>query len=959
MGGPATRRAEVVLAGLVLAAVIGSAEGGNVSCVATRAKIWECSQNAAQSLSWNPPQRWYTLGAKGTSATQVYASTFIQQEGSCCKHCVWDLGYPLMDPIILASDRTSTQYGQHLDCTKFGPDFDALDVDNNLKLSKTEMAVWLNFGINKWLTSQDRLSHDTVFESTDFDRDGAVSKEEWYVLRHFWAPIAVSRNGPLPENSNVKMKDDPLGGLYWDDGVLEVFMIDVVNILFEQVSKSRAWWCTGATACYWDSSYVREFNQREKNRVMRSLDLDGSQRVSIEEHYFRHFADRNSDGVLDKAEYALTLYTQSTSAFDTHDLNKDGEVTFLERKFRLADRSPSDGALDIAEWIAADLPSRFGPFDGHKLGQTVTVDGFRWYTVLHACALEGVKVYQVSLSDFPWAPACNIRVHIQASEPWVRDTSSSAAAVAGGASTRRQRTSKGSNYVLDLFDEAILRLKWNVTHVHLPPKTSGQQHLVSNLGMPEPIGSAWGTVNIGLYTDWQKLPTNDWTCTRSFAPSLDGFTVVVRSQHEQISLTRSVLGLLYQPPFINFSCFLFIVLVAVGHVYWFLERKDNSEQFNPSYAPGIVDSVWFCIVTMTSVGYGDKVPVTAVGKAITTFWMLFGIINFGIFTGQITSEINLESAESAIANVNMLGGFTVGIYESSASIKLDQQYQFKPLLCKDMADCSDKLLREEVSALLVPKADVMTYFVAKGLASTTCGNPFRVTGPPVMAGEYPAVRMCAYSKSVYASVYLKDALNKQLQQLEDIGFAEGLREILNEQVTDSSNAGECVPASPYDFKIIIPAICTICVYYVVIVYINHRKRAAQGRAIRSFFGQTQKTPEQLALYYGLKWKANARRMADARERGREPLLHHYKPALSHDDRLLNFLKRVRVLSSGHTHDLQRCQKDVDAVCHAINAANDAMYVTLAVLLAMVGALSYSIWAVLNVQPRYMRLDGNN
>jgi voltage-gated potassium channel Kch len=954
---PATRRAEVVL-GLVLVAAVG-VNGGNVSCSVTRSAIWTCSQNAQQSLSWNPPQRWYTLGDRGTAAPEVYASTFIQTEGYCCKHCVWDLGYPLMDPIILASDRTSSMYGNHMDCTQFGPDFNALDTDNNNKLSKTELAVWLGTGINKFLTAQDRLSHDTVFQSTDFDRDGTVSKEEWYVLRHFWAPIAVSRNGPLPEDSNTKMKDGVLGGLYWDDGVIEVFMIDVVNILFEQVSKSRQWWCTGSSPCYWDSSYVREFNDREKNRIMRSLDLDGSQRVSIEEHYFRHFADRNGDGTLDKAEYALSLYAQSASAFDTHDLNKDGEVTFLERKFVLADRSPTDGALDLAEWIAADLPARFGPFHGHKLGETVTVDGFRWYTVLHACALEGVKVYQVALSDFPWAPACNIQVYIQPQEPWVRDTSASSAAVSTTGSSRRQRTpAKGSNYVLDLFDEAVLRLKWNVSHVYLPPKTAGQQHLVSNLGMPDQIGSAWGTINIGLYSDWQRLPNNDYACTRSFAPSLDGFTVVVRSQHEEISLTQSVLVMIYQPAFINFACFLFIVLVAVGHVYWFLERKDNSEQFNPDYAPGIVDSVWFCIVTMTSVGYGDKVPVTAVGKAITTFWMLFGIINFGIFTGQITSEINLESAESAIADVDMLGGFKVGIYNQMAALKLDQQYQFRPVTCTDMADCSAKLLNKEVSALLVPKADVLTHFVKNSLASTTCGNPFRITGPPVLTAEYPAVRMCAYSKSVYASVYLKDALNQQLQILEQNGFAEGLRELLNEQVTDSSSASECQPASPYDWNVIIPAICTMCVYYAVIVYINHRKRVAQGRAIRSFFGQTQKTPEQLALYYGLKWKANARRMADARERGKEPLLHHYKPALSHDDRLLNFLKRVRVLASGHTHDLQRCQKDVDAVCHAINTANDAMYVTLAVLLAMVGALSYSIWAVVNVQPRYMRLDGS-
>ncbi len=34
----------------------------------------------------------------------------------------------------------------------------------------------------------------------------------------------------------------------------------------------------------------------------------GSQRISLEEHYFRTFADINGDGFLEKWEYDLSLY---------------------------------------------------------------------------------------------------------------------------------------------------------------------------------------------------------------------------------------------------------------------------------------------------------------------------------------------------------------------------------------------------------------------------------------------------------------------------------------------------------------------------------------------------------------------------------------------------------------------------------------------------------------------------
>lgn len=239
-------------------------------------------------------------------------------------------------------------------------------------------------------------------------------------------------------------------------------MADTVNILLEQVRRSKNQDCADATKpCYWDSSYVREFNEREQSRVMRAFDIDGSESVSLEEHYFRHFADQNGDGVVSQAEYALSLYDQSTGGFENHDMNQDKLITFLERKFQLADRSPRDNQLSKSEWILADLPQYFGPFNGHKLGSTVDKTGFTWYTILHTCALQGTTTYQVSLSDYPWSPECNILVNLQANEPWI---------TAGANSTsRRSSTPSGSNYVLDMFNEAV-RLSCSLSDLWFLPR---------------------------------------------------------------------------------------------------------------------------------------------------------------------------------------------------------------------------------------------------------------------------------------------------------------------------------------------------------------------------------------------------------------------------------------------------------------------------------------------------------
>ena len=58
----------------------------------------------------------------------------------------------------------------------------------------------------------------------------------------------------------------------------------------------------------WDSSLTREPTSEEIEQTVQRLDLDGSTRISVEEHYFRWFADLNADGWLSKDEYYLSLY---------------------------------------------------------------------------------------------------------------------------------------------------------------------------------------------------------------------------------------------------------------------------------------------------------------------------------------------------------------------------------------------------------------------------------------------------------------------------------------------------------------------------------------------------------------------------------------------------------------------------------------------------------------------------
>ena len=49
------------------------------------------------------------------------------------------------------------------------------------------------------------------------------------------------------------------------------------------------------------------------------------------------------------------------------------------------------------------------------------------------------------------------------------------------------------------------------------------------------------------------------------------------------------------------------------------------------------DAIWWAFVTITTVGYGDKFPVTGEGRVIAAFLMITGVALFGTFTGFVAA----------------------------------------------------------------------------------------------------------------------------------------------------------------------------------------------------------------------------------------------------------------------------------------------------------------------------------
>lgn len=85
------------------------------------------------------------------------------------------------------------------------------------------------------------------------------------------------------------------------------------------------------------------------------------------------------------------------------------------------------------------------------------------------------------------------------------------------------------------------------------------------------------------------------------------------------------------------SIFMLLVLslvIILGSVMYLVENGENGFQSIP-------DSIYWAIVTITTVGYGDISPVTPLGKFIASFIMFIGYGIIAVPTGIITTEMAL------------------------------------------------------------------------------------------------------------------------------------------------------------------------------------------------------------------------------------------------------------------------------------------------------------------------------
>lgn len=113
---------------------------------------------------------------------------------------------------------------------------------------------------------------------------------------------------------------------------------------------------------------------------------------------------------------------------------------------------------------------------------------------------------------------------------------------------------------------------------------------------------------------------------------------------------------------------LLLMCLVAGIILSLLERRQNREMFGDGLIKGIGHGIWWSIVTMTTVGYGDKTPKTIGGRSVATLWMIFSIVFIAAFTANITASLTVSELRGKVHGFQDLHKVRVGvIFQSEAS----------------------------------------------------------------------------------------------------------------------------------------------------------------------------------------------------------------------------------------------------------------------------------------------------
>ncbi len=185
--------------------------------------------------------------------------------------------------------------------------------------------------------------------------------------------------------------------------------------------------------------------------------------------------------------------------------------------------------------------------------------------------------------------------------------------------------------------------------------------------------------------------------------------------HSQASPVNTFVWLIFSPILLKTIGVLLAVVIISAHLLWFFEREKNPEMFPKEYLKGIWEACWWSVVTVVTVGYGDKAPIGVAGRIIATIWMFTGVLLVSYFTASVSSALTVQQLETSIQGLEDLNGKRVATVKGSTAAQYLADRPMKKVEFELVEEAFKSLEESEVDAIVYDSPVLQNYAAQDGV----------------------------------------------------------------------------------------------------------------------------------------------------------------------------------------------------------------------------------------------------